>query len=130
MDHIPFKSVKNAMSKARKDAMPKDPDTIQQINDLFETEMVRKSYGRALRSDTTNHVGFFRGAYETEDGAYCVFAAEDIIKDIRLNTEDIERKTIYADGTFQICPRGKFKQVLILFADLLGHVSIFYIGFI
>lgn len=126
MDHIPFKTVQSSMVKARRAALPKDPQSIQQINDLFKTEMVRDKYGRAERADSTNHVAFFRGAYEVDDGAYCVFASEDIIKDIKSNTEDIERKTLYADGTFKICPRGNFKQVLILFADLLGHVSVYY----
>lgn len=88
--------------------------------------MVRDKYGRAERADSTNQIEFFRGAYEVDDGAYCVFASEDIIKDIKSNTEDIERKTLYADGTFKICPRGNFKQVLILFSDLLGHVSVYY----
>lgn len=65
---------------------------------------------------------FYKRAYECDGYAYCVFASDDVITAIHQNTEASERK-IYADGTFKICPIGKFKQVLILFAELLGHVS-------
>lgn len=75
-------------------------------------------------------VEFFRGFYEVDGFSYCVFASADIVKEIEENTKTMERKTLYVDGTFKICPKGILNQVLIMFADLFGHVSQLCIYFI
>lgn len=126
MGHIPFQSVESSMAKARRESLPKNPKTIEEINTLFKTQSVHQNYGLAKRpidEMAPSDVQFFRGAYKVGEFSYCVFASEDIVKIIEKNIKDMERKTLFADGTFKICPKGLFNQVLIMFADLLGHVS-------
>lgn len=148
MGHIPFQTVESSMTKARREALPKNPTTIKEINDLFETENVRENFGLAKRpkneaestsgdasnGDAPNRdapnddekkptgVKFFHGAYEFGEIEYCVFAAEDTVKIVEDAIQEVNRKTLYVDGTFKICP-----EVLILFAEVFGHVSyLFY----
>lgn len=58
--------------------------------------------------------------------AYCIFASNDVVNTIKEYTAP-ENLKLYADGTFEICPQGQFSQVLIIYADLLGYVSLFHI---
>lgn len=125
--HITFNDVESTCNKARRSALPKSPKDVQQINELFETPHVRDNYGLTKRPETKDgqpgqpRSMFFKRAYECEAYAYCIFASDDVIKALQQNSQGTTRK-LFADATFKICPVGKFTQVLILFADLLGHV--------
>lgn len=127
IDHIAFEGVKSSCNKARRAALPKSPQTVEEINKLFETEHVRNTFGRTKRAEvegeTTQGAMFFKRAYACNAYADCIFASDDVVNAIQQNTEPTQRK-IFADATFKICPIGQqFKQVLILFGELLGHVS-------
>lgn len=58
----------------------------------------------------------------SEGSSFCVFASNDIIQAVLANVE-VSRRKIYVDGTFKICPHGVFKQVLVVFFELMGSVS-------
>lgn len=70
---------------------------------------------------------FYKYAYECEEYAFCVFASDDVIRAIEENVDVSERK-LYCDATFKICPMGVFKQVLIVFGEIFGHVSVFNVS--
>lgn len=117
------------MSKARREALPKDPKNAKEINKAMKNEYVLQNYGMTKRHEPTNgeppksvSIVFFRTAFECESYSFCIFAAEDVISIIEEKTAPSER-TLFADGTFEICPVGQFNQVLILFSDIYGHVS-------
>lgn len=95
------------------------------MNELFEIEHVRINFGLTKRAEGQTRSMFFKRAFECPEYAYCIFASDDVIKAILENT-DVQTRKIYADGTFKICPIGRFKQVLILFAELLGHVRSYF----
>lgn len=117
------------MAKARRGALPKDPKNVNELNALMETPHVRENYGKTKRHEPkegeapkSEKTAFFRYAFECNDFSYCIFAAEDIVSIMETKTVRSER-TLFADGTFKICPVGQFNQVLILFFDIYGHVS-------
>lgn len=119
------------MSKARRAALPKDPKNVNEINVSMDEPFVRQNYGMTKRHEPTNGeqaktepTVFFRTASESDDISYCIFAAEDVISIIQEKTNPSER-TLFADGTFKICPVGQFNQVLVVFCDIYGHVSQF-----
>lgn len=130
VDNISFASVASTMCKYRAQAVPKNPQSVQEVNDLFATPNVLQNYGMTLRYAPTNDDEpkvapsiFFRTAYECDEYGFCIFAAKDTIDTIVEKTQNLGRKTIFADGTFKICPVGKYNQVLIMFIDLFGYVS-------
>lgn len=120
--------MESTLQKARRAALPKTPSKIADINELFQIPHVRENYGLSKRTSKDDEppkipkTPFFDYAYECEDFGFCIFSSKDIIKDVLENTTQNERK-LFADGTFKICPMGDFKQVLIIYAELLGHVS-------
>lgn len=105
--------------------MPVSPESVEQINELFQIENIRKNFGMSKRPKEQTSSMFFKRAYECPEYAYCVFASDDVINAILENT-DVGTRKIYVDGTFKICPIGRFSQVLIIFAELLGHVKSYY----
>lgn len=112
--------------KVHRAALPKTPSKVSDINKLFEIPHVLQNYGMTKRisKEPPNipPTKFFDHAYECDEFAFCIFSSKDIIKAVLEHTEKDERK-LFADGTFKICPMGDFSQVLIIFAELLGHVS-------
>lgn len=128
--NISFNSMESTLHKVRRAAMPKTPSKVSDLNRLFEIPYVRHNYGMTKRESKDGEppivppTQFFDHAYECDDYAYCIFSSKDVIKSVLAKTEENER-VLYADGTFKICPMGVFKLVLIIFAELLGHVSCF-----
>lgn len=92
--------------------MPKNPKTVAEINAAFENEEIMKSYGTAL--NTAKTYKFFSGGFETQKHSFCVFSSEGTIELIEQNIPPADRH-ILLDATFQICPVGPFKQILILY---------------
>lgn len=132
IDHISFNSMESTLNKVRQAALPKTPSTIADIDKLFKTPNIHVNYGMTKRTSHDEQPPktsqFYDHSYECADFAYCVFSSKDVIKAILDNTEVNERK-LFADATFKICPIGPFKQVLIVFGELLGHVSATYCKF-
>lgn len=117
------------MSKARRAALPQEPKNANEINAKMEEPYIQQNYGMTKRHEPTNGEPpaseptlFFRTAFDCDEFSYCIFAAEDVISTIKDKTDSSQR-TIFADGTFKICPVGQYKQVLIIFCDIYGHVS-------
>lgn len=119
---VSFKSVENIMSKARRKGLPSNVTTSKEILDAFEIPYVKEMYGSTLRSNEAEKSTFFKHAYECADFSFCVFSSDDIVKYIEANVPVSERK-IFSDATFKVCPFGQFKQLLIVFCELLGYVS-------
>lgn len=114
--------MESTLNKARQAALPKTPSSVADIDKLFKIPNVHKNYGITKRSNGETSE-FYDASYECADFAYCIFSSKDVIKAIAENTEPNQRK-LFADATFKICPMGPFNQVLIIFGELLGHVSI------
>lgn len=132
IDEIPFSSVSSSMSKARRAALPKDAKRASEIVAAMKEPYVRHNFGMTLRHQPTNGEEpktessiFFRTAFECEEYSFCIFAAEDVIETIKAKTE-ADNRTLFADGTFKVCPNGQFSQLLIIFADIYGHVSEYF----
>lgn len=117
-----FKSVKNTCAKARQDALPKAAKTVEEIVQAFESSYTYETYGLTHRNNAADKSPFYRGAFRTPGGSFCVFASTDTIRAITKHVAVSDRK-IYIDGTFKTCPAGEFKQIVILFAEVFGHVS-------
>lgn len=131
IDDVSYSSVASSMAKARRDAMPKSPKDVKKLIVQMADPYVRQNYGMTKRHQPKNGVApkieqtvFFRTAFECKEFSYCIFAAEEVIAIIKDKT-DTSKRTLFADGTFKICPVGEFKQVLIIFSDLYGHVRHF-----
>lgn len=124
LNDIPFAAVESTCNKSRRKSLPTTPQTVAEINDAFKLNQVQQNFGMTERSADERSTPFFKGAVECDSYSFCVFASNDAVKAIQENTEESKRK-LYADGTFKICPVGPFKQVLIIFAELLGHVCLF-----
>lgn len=124
-----FKSVESICNQARRAALPKSVKTADEINDAFKVPYIWETYGRTYRMKEEDKTPFFKYAYNGPEFSFCIFASDDIIKAIEENVDLSERK-IYTDGTFKICPMGDFKQVVMLFADLHGYVSIVKFSFL
>lgn len=126
---ISYKSVERKLRKARREALPKSPTNAAQINEIYQNDFVRETYGMTLRAKPKDGEGvsksskFFKYAYECKDFSYCVYASDDIINAI-LSCSDATERSLYGDATFRICPLGIFKQILILFGEINGHVSV------
>lgn len=121
---VSFKSVESVCNQARRAALPKGAKTVQEIIDAFEKDFIRETYGFTYRpniNDTKS--AFFKHAYECAEFAFCVFSSDDIVKAIEQNVE-VSQRRLYSDATFKIVPVGIFKQLLIVFCELLGYVRL------
>lgn len=123
--NVSFKSIESVCNRARRDALPKSAKTVQEVIDAFNKEYVYATYGMTHRSNDEEKTPFFKGAYECAEYSFCVFASDDIVKAIEQNV-DVSQRKLYCDGTFKICPMGEFKQVVIVFCDIMGYVSVYF----
>lgn len=110
-------------NQARRNALPKNAATIQQILEAFAKDYVRLTYGYTYRPNGAETSTFFKHAHDNGDGTgFCVFSSDEIVKLIEANVTVPERK-LYSNATFKITPVGCFKQVLVMHCNLMGHVS-------
>lgn len=117
--------VLNQMSRnllqIRRHALPKSPTTSAEITAVYEDKFVQDNYGLTLRNEG-KRTNFFKHAFECADFSYCIFASDDVI-DAALSNVDVGDRKIYMDGTFRVCPMGKFQQLLIIYVNIFGQVS-------
>lgn len=113
------------MYKKRNDLMPKNPTNADEIKKAYENAYVKTHYGLTIRAlpDIEKQSMFFKTAQECSEYAYCIFSSDEIVKEIKENTDPNQRK-LFTDGTFKICPKGIFNQVLILYTLLFGQVKL------
>lgn len=69
------------------------------------------AYGTGLQ--TTKKYRFFDCAIETPRHSFCVFSSEASIELVLQHIPPAERHLLM-DATFQICPIGPFKQLLLI----------------
>lgn len=92
------------------------------IKQQFEIPEIMNEYGTTHGTLTEAATPFYRGVVCEDNFAYCIFASEHIIKQIK----DIpaERRHYYMDGTFKVVPFGAFNQLLIIYIEFFGKVCI------
>lgn len=106
----------------KKGALPKTPESIDEINAAFQECAVIESYGRTLQTldiDGENlserHL-FFDVAIENKakNYSFCVFSSKMTINLIHIHIPPPERH-ILMDATFRIVPFGPFSQFFVLY---------------
>lgn len=103
---------------------PKSPETVGELEKLFEDGHVMKSYGmchqygdRSKKSEV-----FFRGIVKESGFSSVIFASPLMIKMIEENIEPMNRN-YFVDGNFKIVPMGPYSQLLIIHISYLDLVS-------
>lgn len=114
--------IERGLQKIKKGALPKTPETIEDINGTFKQESVIESYGTTLQTvdsdgnELTQKYSFFEGAVENkrQQFSFCVFSSKATVKLIN-EYIPIGERHILMDGTFTVVPLGKFNQLFILY---------------
>lgn len=106
--------------------MPKNAKTVDEINERFEDDTVRKIFGTT--ASTLDPEPFFDGAFERDTHSFCVFSSKKTIKMCKehLSTGECH---ILMDATFKIVPCGVFKQLLILYIRVKHEVCRIFLIF-
>lgn len=120
---------KRNLLKIRLKALPQPPKNTDEIGKAFENgSQVFTRYGMTKRDDEKMKTTFFRTAFHCTDFEYAIFCSENIVSKITENI-DVNMRDYYIDGTFKVCPRGNFYQLLIISMDYMGQVVV-YISYI
>lgn len=125
---VTLKSVKRSMYKKRNELLPKSPTNAAEIEKAFENDFVKIQYGLTIRKNKEGcdniekQTMFFKTAQECTDFSFCIFSSDEIVKSIENSTVPSERK-LFTDATFKVCPKGIFKQLLIIYALIFGQVN-------
>lgn len=126
---------KRNLLKIRSKALPQPPKNTDEIGKAFENgSQIFARYGMTKRDDEEKKTKFFQTAFHCNDFEYSIFCSENIVAKITENI-DINMRDYYIDGTFKVCPRGNFYQLLIISMDYMGQVELIvtfvvYISFI
>lgn len=110
--NLKFLKIQRTLQRVKKSGLPKNPTNIEEINAAFRNDEIMNTYGTSLQS--SKKYKFFSGGFETPDHSFCVFSSEAMIELIEQNIPPADRH-ILMDATFQICPVGPFKQILIFY---------------
>ncbi|XP_055308055.1 uncharacterized protein LOC129572155 [Sitodiplosis mosellana] len=114
--------IERGLQKIKKGALPKTPESIDEINSAFQESAVIESYGQTLQlvdidgeKLTERHL-FFDVAIENKakEYSFCVFSSKTTIELIHRHIPLPERH-ILMDATFRIVPFGPFSQFFILY---------------
>lgn len=120
---IDFKKYERTFQRIKKGILPKNPQSVKEINEAFANEAILASYGTALQ--TSKKYLFFDAAIETANHSFCVLSSKATIELILEHIPPAERHMLM-DGTFYICPIGPFKQILIIYIRRYHQVCITY----
>lgn len=125
---VTLKSIKRTMYKKRSQLLPKSPTNATEIQKAFEDDYVKAQVGLTIRKnkdgkdDIEKQTMFFKTAQDRTDFSFCLFSSGDIVKSILESTVPSDHK-FFTDATFEICPNGIFKQILIIYVLLFGQVN-------
>lgn len=116
-----YTNVYRTLQRIKKGVLPKNPNSVREIEDAFRDPEILKTFGYAHGSDDK----FFDAAIETNDFSYCVFSSKKIIN--LINTRRAPNKRhILLDATFKTVPFGPFKQLLIFYVRIDHQVRTFF----
>lgn len=101
--------------------LPKNPNTTDDIENLFNREDIKNTLGQ-----TKSNSIFFDGVLEGNDHSACFFSSKDALDIFEQNVPYGERE-IMIDGTFDIVPIGTFKQLLVVYGVYMGKVRFFLV---
>lgn len=107
--------------RIRNGTMPPSPNTPLAIRESFEIPEILKEYGTIIHTATDESIPFYRCVQIEDEFAYCVFASERIINEIK--KMPAERRHYYMDGTFKVVPYGAFNQLLIIYVEFFQKVK-------
>lgn len=119
-----FESIERTLRNYRKTKYGKSPNTIEDIEREFSKPDVFEALGL---SQFREHGVLYNGIQIEKEFCNCVFSSAKSIAVITDILEPHERFFVM-DGTFNITPRGEFKQVLILHAEYGIKVSLIYVS--
>lgn len=121
------RKIKRNLIKIASDEIPKTPTTSSEIIAAYAKEKIKECYGMTKQDgkdpDKLKSKLFFKYAYESKAFSYCIFASDNIISAIEKHIP-VERRKYLMDATFKVCPYGIFNQLLIVYIEYLGEVSI------
>lgn len=95
----------------RNKVFPKSPQSYEEIIGAFDREEVMQAFGLTMHDTPTK---FFKTVQKRNQDVFCVFAS-DIVINIIKEQISVDRRHILMDATFKICPKGIFKQLLIIY---------------
>lgn len=100
--------------------MPRNPTTVDEINEAFKNPEILQSFGHTFGENGTKDV-FFDGAVDTGDSKFCVFSSKKQMKMIRQYIPP-DKLHLLMDATFKSVPLGPFNQLLIIYARVKHQV--------
>lgn len=113
-------SVTKSLQRIKNGTIPKNPQTVDEINEAFKNKEILELFGHTLGMKDL----FFDGAVKTENVDFCVFSSKKQIQLLNTHVDD-KRLHLLMDATFRTCPMGPFKQFLIIYARIHHQVSFF-----
>lgn len=116
---VSYDRVRRGLQRIQSRNFPKNPENVEDILRAFSDEDFMENFGTSLEKE--KHP-FYRGAVETDEFSYCIFASEAIIKVIQTEIEVPVRKYLM-DATFKVVPEGCFKQLLIIYIEYMEKVK-------
>lgn len=102
----------------RNKVYPKSPQSYEEVVAAFNREEVMKSFGLTKHVEKSN---FFKTVQKSSHDVYCLFASDIVINNIKKEIP-VDRRHILMDATFKVCPKGIFKQLLIIYISYMGQV--------
>lgn len=114
------------MDRIRSNAMPSPPKCIEEIENKFKHEEVKRLYGSTSHKENVHKNTFYRTTYVCPTFGYSVFASQRIIDLIK--TYDVSDRKYLMDGTFKVVPK-MFKQLLIIHFETPSKYVCFIISF-
>lgn len=116
LSSMTFKNCRRTLYRYRARNLPTNVQNVAEVLAAYERPEMSKF---AL---TNSKQPFFKKAYACGEFEYCIFASDFVIAQIKERIpEDI--RNILMDATFQICPYGVFKQLLIIHVCYLEKVK-------
>lgn len=115
---VRYSQVYRTLQRIKKGVLPKNPVSIQEINEAFRDPEILKSFGNAYGIEEK----FFDAAVETDNFSYCIFSSKKMINLINTRIAPNKRH-ILLDATFRTVPFGPFTQLLIFYVRVDHQVS-------
>lgn len=110
-----FKTVERTLRRIQSSTLPPSPKDIEEIEEAFENETVKRLYGQTMHTENVEKNTFYRTTYKCAEFGYSVFASQRIIDLIAANFAEDKRKYLM-DATFSIVPL-LFMQLLIIYFE-------------
>lgn len=117
---IAYPAVKRSLLRSRTATIPRNIYDVDAILAAYDVPENMQNYGM-----TSSGNRYFKYAHKAATFSYCIFASDDIIRQIDERIPSVNDRHYLMDATFKIVPLGVFTQLWIIYVNYLERVCFF-----